>query len=92
MQLDPAGGTILQRLNAAISVYYNYTGEVQCFNTSVFMTSAASDVAWDYQVEGRGGERGLGEGEVYFKGDFCVLQIYIREVSVSTLLYSRLVL
>eukprot|EP00026_Physarum_polycephalum_P008424 Phypoly_transcript_08509.p1 GENE.Phypoly_transcript_08509~~Phypoly_transcript_08509.p1 ORF type:complete len:498 (+),score=83.60 Phypoly_transcript_08509:63-1496(+) len=48
--LDPAGGTILQRLNAAISVYYNFTGEVQCFNTSVFMTSAASDVAWDYQA------------------------------------------
>ena len=44
---------MLERLFTAISVYYNYTGEVQCFNTSVYMTSAASDVAWDYQVRKR---------------------------------------
>lgn len=43
-------GTILERLFDSISVYYNYTGEVSCFNTSVYMTSAASNVAWDYQV------------------------------------------
>jgi len=45
-----APGNILERLFDGISVYYNYTGEAQCFNTSVFMNDAAGNAAWDYQA------------------------------------------
>ncbi|EGC29712.1 hypothetical protein DICPUDRAFT_158674 [Dictyostelium purpureum] len=40
----------IQGLLKVLNVYYNYTGTTQCYNTSVFTTSALGSDAWDVQA------------------------------------------
>ncbi|KYQ93237.1 peptidase S28 family protein [Tieghemostelium lacteum] len=40
----------VEGLVAVLNVYFNSTANVQCFNTSIYMTSAVSSNAWDYQA------------------------------------------
>jgi len=42
-------GDLLDRLFAAMTVYYNYTGQNSCFDVNAYTTGSLGDQAWDYQ-------------------------------------------
>ncbi|MEE6473119.1 hypothetical protein FKM82_009852 [Ascaphus truei] len=41
---------LLQNIFQAVNVYYNYTGQAQCLNTSETATASLGDLGWGYQA------------------------------------------
>ena len=47
---DLKGTALLASLAQAIGVYYNYTGQIKCFNISQQAVTSLGDEGWDFQV------------------------------------------
>ena len=52
LALDPAVSDyqLLHGVSQAVKVYYNYTGESSCLNTSQTATGSLGTLGWFYQV------------------------------------------
>ena len=49
---DLEGESLLASIADALNVYFNYTGNTKCFNSSQQSTTSMSDEGWDFQVRG----------------------------------------
>ena len=50
LTLPVEGKQLLSDLSDAINIYFNYTGQATCLNTTQQATSDLGDLGWDYQV------------------------------------------